>query len=175
MKLFVAAVMSLFLLASASAYENESMAASESGAPPVASGENSQKITITRSGSHPSAEGPADNFTGSVHIDRLFNANKPPHISVGRVTFAPGARTAWHSHPVGQILIVTAGTGWIQQWGGQIEEIREGDVVWIPPGQKHWHRATATTAMTHLSIVEQQEGKTAQWMEKVTDEQYNGK
>jgi quercetin dioxygenase-like cupin family protein len=160
MKLLGATVMSLFLLASAS------------GAPPVDSSEDSQTISITRSGSQPSRKGPAEYFTGSVRIDPLFKANDPPRTSGAYVTFEPGARTAWHSHPLGQILIVTAGTGWVQRWGGPIEEIRQGDVVWIPPGQKHWHGATTTTAMTHISIVEQLDGKTADWMEKVSDEQY---
>jgi len=172
MKLFVATVMSLFLLASASAYVNESIAASGSGAPPVASSEDSQTISITRSGSQPSAEGPTEHFTGSVRIESLFKANNPSRTYGSRVTFEPGARTAWHRHPLGQILIVTAGSGWVQQWGGQIEEIRQGDVVWIPPGQKHWHGATAITGMTHIAIQEQLDGKTADWMEKVSDEQY---
>jgi multiple sugar transport system permease protein len=163
--LIAATVMSLFLLASASA--------SGSGAPPVASSEDSQTISITRSGSQPSGKGPAEYFTGSVRIDPLFKANDPSRTSVARVTFEPGARTAWHIHPFGQILIVTAGSGWIQQWGGKIEEIREGDVVWIPPGQKHWHGATATTAMTHIAIQGQLDGKTADWMEKVSDDQYH--
>jgi quercetin dioxygenase-like cupin family protein len=136
------------------------------------SGESSQSITVTRSGSQPSRQGPAENFTGSVRIDPLFNANPPSRTSGGRVAFEPGARTAWHTHPVGQTLIVTAGTGWIQQWGGRTEEIREGDVVWIPPGQKHWHGATATTSMTHIAIQEFLEGKNVDWMEKASDEQY---
>ncbi|MCI0529100.1 MAG: cupin domain-containing protein, partial [Nitrospira sp.] len=127
-------VMSLFLLAWASAQANQAGAASGSGAPPVASSEDSQTINITRSGSQPSRQGPAEYFTGSVRIDPLFQANAPSRTSGARVTFEPGARTAWHTHPLGQILIVTAGTGWVQQWGGQIQEIRRGDVVWIPPG-----------------------------------------
>ncbi len=172
MKLLTATVMSVFLLASASAHANEASAASGSGAPPIASSENSQTIRITRTGSQASAKGSAEYFTGTVRIDPLFKANDPSRTSGSSVTFEPGARTAWHTHPLGQILIVTAGSGWVQQWGGQIEEIRQGDVVWIPPGQKHWHGATATTAMTHFSIVERLEGKTADWMEKVSDEQY---
>jgi quercetin dioxygenase-like cupin family protein len=134
----------------------------------------SQIITITRSGSQPSREGSAEYFTGAVRIDPLFTAQDPARASGARVTFEPGARSAWHTHPLGQILIVTAGTGWIQQWGGPIEEIREGDVVWIPPGLKHWHGATPTTAMTHIAIQEQLDGKTADWLEKVSDEQYQG-
>ena len=102
----------------------------------------------------------------------LFKANDLSRTSGSLVTFEPGARTAWHTHPLGQTLIVTAGFGWVQQWGGQIEEIRQGDVVWIPPGQKHWHGATATTGMTHIAIQEHLDGKTADWMEKVSDEQY---
>ena len=136
------------------------------------SGESSQAIAVTRSGSQPSRQGPADNFTGSVRIDPLFNATAPSRTSGGRVTFEPGARTAWHTHPLGQTLIVTAGTGWVQEWGGPTQEIREGDVVWIPPGQKHWHGATPTSTMTHIAIQEFLEGKNVNWMEKVSDEQY---
>jgi quercetin dioxygenase-like cupin family protein len=172
MKLITATVMSLFLLASASANADQAGATSGSGAVPVASSEGSQTISITRSGSQPSAKGQAEYFTGTVRIEPLFKANDPSRTSVSLVTFDPGARTAWHSHPLGQILIVTAGFGWVQQWGGQIEEIRQGDVVRIPPGLKHWHGATVTTAMTHISIVEHLDGKTADWMEKVSDEQY---
>jgi len=131
-----------------------------------------QTIKITRSGSQPARQGPAENFTGSVRIDPLFSANGSSRTSGARVTFEPGARTAWHTHPLGQTLIVTAGSGWVQQWGGRIEDIRQGDVVWIPPGQKHWHGATTTTGMTHIAIQEQLDGKTADWMEKVSDEQY---
>ncbi len=112
-----------------------------------------ETIRIMRGGSQPSANGPAEHFTGSAHIDLLFNNSLPSHTSGGRVTFEPGARTAWHSHPLGQTLIVTAGTGWVQQWGGQVEEIRQGDVVWIPPNVKHWHGATASTSMTHIGRV----------------------
>ncbi len=131
-----------------------------------------ETIRIMRGGSQPSANGPAEHFTGSAHIDLLFNNSLPSHTSGGRVTFEPGARTAWHSHPLGQTLIVTAGTGWVQQWGGQVEEIRQGDVVWIPPNVKHWHGATASTSMTHIGIQESLDGKTVEWMEKVSDEQY---
>ena len=138
----------------------------------AASGESSQAITVTRSGSQPSRQGPADNFTGSVRIDPLFNATAPSRTSGGRVTFEPGARTAWHTHPLGQTLIVTAGTGWVQEWGGPTQEIREGDVVWIPPGQKHWHGATPTGTMTHIAIQEFLDGKNVNWMETVSDEQY---
>jgi quercetin dioxygenase-like cupin family protein len=172
MKLLAATVMSLFLLVLASAHANEARAASESGASPVASSEDSQTISITRTGSQPSAKGPAEYFTGSVRVDPLFKANDPSRTSGALVTFEPGARSAWHTHPVGQILIVTAGSGWVQQWGGPIEDIRQGDVVRIPPGQKHWHGATATTGMTHIAIQEQLDGKAVEWMEKVSDEQH---
>ncbi len=111
-------------------------------------------------------------MTGTVLVQPLFSANDRSRATGGKVTFEPGARTAWHTHPLGQTLIVTAGTGWIQQWGGPIEEIRQGDVVWIPPGTKHWHGATATTSITHIAIQEQLDGKTVEWMEKVGDEQY---
>ena len=133
---------------------------------------DSQTISVTRGGSRPSRQGPAENFTGSVRIDPLFGANDPSRGSGSRVTFEPGARTAWHTHPLGQTLIVTAGSGWVQQWGGPIQEIREGDVVWIPPGQKHWHGATPTTGMAHIAIQEHLDGKVVEWMEKVSDEQY---
>jgi len=172
MKLLVATVMSLFLLTLASAYVNQARAASGSGAPSVATSDDSQTISITRSGSQPSAKGPAEYFTGSARIEPLFKAKDPSRTSGALVTFEPGTRTAWHTHPVGQILIVTAGSGWVQQWGGQIQEIRQGDVVWIPPAQKHWHGATATTGMTHVAIQEHLDGKRVEWMEKVSDEQY---
>ncbi|HOW86107.1 MAG TPA: cupin domain-containing protein [Candidatus Aminicenantes bacterium] len=134
--------------------------------------EVSPTIAITRSGSQPSSVGSVEYFTGSVRIDFLFPANDPLRASGGRVTFEPGARTAWHTHPVGQILIVTAGSGRIQQWGFPIEEIRQGDVIRIPPGLRHWHGAAPTAGMTHLALQEQLAGKSADWMEKVSDEQY---
>ncbi len=137
--------------------------------------DNMKNISISRNGSQPSSKGAAEYFTGSVHIDFLFKANDPLHASGGRVTFEPGARTAWHTHPYGQVLIVTAGSGWVQQWGGQIEEIREGDVVRIPPGVKHWHGATSSTAMTHIALQELFDDKAAEWMEHVSDEQYKNK
>jgi quercetin dioxygenase-like cupin family protein len=129
-------------------------------------------MDIIRSGSQPSGKGPAEHFTGNVRIDPLFKAPDPARVSVASVTFEPEARTAWHSHPLGQILIVTRGCGRVQRWGGPIEEIRPGDVVWIPPEEKHWHGAGLTTAMVHISIVEQLQGKAPDWMEKVSDEQY---
>jgi quercetin dioxygenase-like cupin family protein len=130
-------------------------------------------MEIKRSGSQPSGKGPAEYFTGTVRIDPLFQANDPARALGVSVTFEPGARTAWHTHPLGQTLIVTAGCGWAQHWGGPVEEIRPGDVVWFPPGEKHWHGATPTTAMTHIAIVEQLGGKTADWLEKLSDEQYH--
>ena len=134
--------------------------------------EENNKMEIKRSGSQPSGKGPEEYFTGTVRVDPLFNPPEPARVLGATVTFEPGARTAWHTHPLGQILIVTAGCGQVQRWGGPIEEIRPGDVVWIAPGEKHWHGATATTAMTHIAIVEIQGGKSADWMEKVSDEQY---
>lgn len=129
-------------------------------------------IRIMRSGSQPSRQGPTENFTGSVRVDPLFQATAPARASGALVTFAPGARTAWHTHPLGQILIVTAGTGRVQRWGDQVDEIRQGDVVWIPPGQKHWHGAAPNSSMAHIAIVEQLDGKSVEWMEKVSDAQY---
>lgn len=129
-------------------------------------------IDIKRNGSRPSQKGPADWFTGTVRIDPLFQAPDPARVAAGQVTFEPGARTAWHTHPLGQTLIVTAGLGWVQREGGPVEEIRPGDVVWFPPGLKHWHGASPTTAMTHIAIQESLGGKTVDWMEKVSDEQY---
>jgi 4-carboxymuconolactone decarboxylase len=152
MRLLTAAL-SLSLLASASAH--------------------AQTITITRSGTQPSRQGPAENFTGSVRVDPYFQANAPARTTGALVTFEPGARSAWHSHPLGQTLIVTAGTGRVQQWGGPIDEIRSGDVVWIPPNQKHWHGAAPNSSMAHIALVEQLDGKNTDWMEKVSEEQYN--
>ena len=129
-------------------------------------------MDIKQSGSQPSTKGSAEYFTGTVRIDPLFQANNPSRAVGASVTFEPGSRTAWHTHPLGQILIVTAGCGLVQRWDGPVEEIRPGDVVWIPPAEKHWHGATATTAMTHIAIQEQLDGKTADWMEKVSDKQY---
>jgi len=129
-------------------------------------------MDIKRSGTEPSQKGPKEYFTGTVRVDPLFNPPAPTRVFGASVTFEPGARTAWHAHPLGQTLIVTAGCGLAQCWGGQVEQIRPGDVVWIPPGEKHWHGATKTTAMTHIAIVEHLEGETADWLEKVSDEQY---
>ncbi len=132
-------------------------------------------MEIKRCGSQPSAKGPSGYFTGTVRIDPLFDAADPARVLGASVTFEPGARTAWHTHPLGQTLIVTAGRGWAQREGGPIEEILPGDVVWFPPGEKHWHGASPMTAMTHIAIVEKLNGKSADWMEKVRDEQYNAK
>jgi len=129
-------------------------------------------IRITRSDSLQPKKASADYFTGAVQVQELFPADDPSRTSGGKVTFEPGARSAWHTHPLGQILIVTDGTGWVQQWGGPIQEIRKGDVVRIPAGVKHWHGATPTTAMTHIAIQEQLNGKAVEWMEMVSDEQY---
>lgn len=129
-------------------------------------------MEILRVGSRPSNKGPEAWFTGSVRIDPLFTAPPPARAAASLVTFEPGARTAWHTHPLGQILIVTAGCGWAQRWGGPIEEIRPGDVIWFAPGEKHWHGATPTTAVTHIAIQEALDGKAVEWLEKVTDEQY---
>ena len=129
-------------------------------------------MDIKRNGSRPSGTGPAEYFTGSVRIDPLFQASAPARVVGASVTFEPGARTAWHTHPLGQTLIVTAGCGWAQHDGGPVEEIRPGDIVWFPPGERHWHGATATTAMTHIAIQEALDGKTVDWLEKVSDEQY---
>jgi quercetin dioxygenase-like cupin family protein len=129
-------------------------------------------MEIIRSGSQPSSRGQAEYFTGNVRIDPLHQAEEPARLLCANVTFEPGARTAWHTHPLGQTLIVTAGCGRVQRWGGLIEEIRPGDVIWFAPGEKHWHGATPTTAMTHISIVEKLRGKSSEWLEKVSDEQY---
>jgi 4-carboxymuconolactone decarboxylase len=153
MKLLAATLISLSLLAQASA-------------------QDSQAIRIIRKGSQAPRQGPAENFTGSVRVDPLFQASAPARASGSLVTFEPGARTAWHNHPLGQVLIVTAGTGRVQRWGDPVDEIRQGDVVWIPPGQKHWHGASPNSSMAHIAIVEALDGKAVEWMEKVTDAQY---
>jgi quercetin dioxygenase-like cupin family protein len=129
-------------------------------------------MDITRSGSQPSGKGPVEYFTGTVRIDPLFQAADPARAVGALVTFEPGARTAWHTHPLGQTLIVTSGRGLAQKWGGQIEEIRPGDVIWFAPDEKHWHGAAPATAMTHIAIQERIGGKAVDWMEKVSDEQY---
>jgi len=132
-------------------------------------------MEIRRSGSQQSNKGPVDWFTGSVKIDPLFEAPAPARVRGARVTFEPGARTAWHTHPLGQTLIVTVGLGWAQSWDGEVQEIRPGDVVWFPPNEKHWHGATPTSAMTHIAIQEALDGKVVEWMEHVSDAAYKGK
>src|SRR5262245_45706638 len=129
-------------------------------------------MEIKKSGSQPPRKGSAEYFTGNVRIDPLFEAIAPGRAVSASVTFEPGARTAWHTHPLGQTLIVTSGCGLAQRWGGPIEQIRPGDVIWFSPGEKHWHGATAITGVTHIAIQEQLDGKTADWMEKVSDEEY---
>jgi quercetin dioxygenase-like cupin family protein len=131
-------------------------------------------LKVTRNGSQPSAKGPSDWFTGAVRIDQPFQAADPARIAGAVVTFEPGARTAWHTHPLGQTLIVTAGCGRAQREGGPVEEIRPGDLVWFEPGEKHWHGATPTTAVTHIAIQERLDGKAVDWLEQVSDEQYLG-
>jgi 4-carboxymuconolactone decarboxylase len=157
MKIFVAIVISFCMLG----FGARSQTSKDPGA-----------IRIVRSGSQASRQGPAENFTGSVRVDPLFQASAPARASASLVTFEAGARTAWHTHPLGQVLIVTAGTGRVQRWGDPVEEIRQGDVVWIPPGQKHWHGAAPNSSMAHIAIVEQLDGKAVEWMEKVSEAQY---
>lgn len=130
------------------------------------------EIRIARAGEQPSVQVPAEYFTGKVRLDAQFKGSDPARVSGGTVTFEPGARTVWHSHPLGQTLIVVSGVGYVQNWNGPLRQIRPGDTVWIPPGVKHWHGATATTGMSHIAIAEQLEGKVVDWMERVSDEQY---
>ena len=132
----------------------------------------STTLDIKRSGSEASRKGPAEWFTGAVRVDPLFQAPEPARVSGGHVTFEPGARTRWHTHPLGQTLIITSGLGWVQREGGPIEEVRTGDIVWFPPHEKHWHGASLTNAMTHIAIQESLDGKNVDWLEKVSDEQY---
>jgi quercetin dioxygenase-like cupin family protein len=134
--------------------------------------ERKTAMKIERNGSRPSTKGPQDYFSGSVRVEPVFQVGDPMRFNAGSVTFEPGARTAWHTHPLGQTLIITAGLGWVQTEGGPIEEVRPGDVVWFPPGEKHWHGATPTTAMTHIAVQEALNGKNVDWMEKVSDTQY---
>ncbi len=129
-------------------------------------------MNIQRAGTQPSAKGPADWFTGAVRIDSPFKGTDASRVTGATVSFEPGARTAWHTHPLGQTLIVLTGCGWVQRLGGSVEEIRPGDIVWFPPGEKHWHGAAPTTAMSHIAIQEALEGKAVDWMEKVSDDQY---
>lgn len=138
----------------------------------AASAQSNQMITITRPGSQPSSVGPAENFTGSVRVDSRFQRSAPARIGGGIVTFEAGARTAWHTHPLGQTLIVTAGVGLVQAWEGPVQEIAPGDMVWIPPGVKHWHGATPTNGMSHIAVAESLDGRSVEWMEQVSNEQY---
>jgi quercetin dioxygenase-like cupin family protein len=148
------------------------LAAAETPAPAVATTPRNTTMDIKRNGSRPSNIGSADYFTGAVRIDPLFQAPEPARAAGASVTFEPGARTAWHTHPLGQTLIVTAGLGWAQREGGPVEEIHPGDVIWFPPGEKHWHGATPTTAMTHIAVQEALNGKVVDWMEQVSNAQY---
>ncbi len=142
------------------------------GPPPRTKNTGRNQIEIKRAGSQASAKGPSEWFTGAVRIDPLFQAPDPASVQAASVTFEPGARTAWHTHPLGQTLIVTAGLGWAQREGGPIEEIRPGDVVWFAPGEKHWHGASPTTGVTHIAIQEKKDGKAVEWLEHVSDDQY---
>jgi 4-carboxymuconolactone decarboxylase len=176
MKLLVIAVITLLLLIPVTAHTTPAgptpQASAQAGSPTATSVRDPQAITITRSGSQPSQRGAAEYFAGSVRIDTSFQAGDPGRAGGGRVTFESGARTAWHSHPLGQTLIVIEGTGRVQRWSGPVEEIRKGDVVWIPPGRKHWHGAAPTTSMTHIALAERRNGRAVDWMKKVSDEQY---
>jgi quercetin dioxygenase-like cupin family protein len=172
MTLLAAAILPLSLLALAYARWNREGITAASNAPIAAQSKQSQKLSISRSGTRMSGKGPEANFTGNVSVEPLFPVNAPSRTSGASVTFEPGARSAWHTHPLGQVLIITAGTGWVQQEGGEKQEIKPGDVIWTPPGVKHWHGATPTTAMTHIAIQEALDGKVVEWMEKVTDKQY---
>jgi 4-carboxymuconolactone decarboxylase len=163
MKILAVTLISLSLFASAALHAQTS----------TTKAPTSSLIKIVRSDSLQSNKGSAQYFTGSVQVQQLFPANDPSRTSGGKVKFEAGARSAWHTHPFGQILIVMEGTGWIQQWGGPIEEIRKSDVIWIPAGVKHWHGATPNTAMTHIAIQEELNGKAVEWMEQVPDEQYH--
>lgn len=156
---------SLSLFISAGAFMGQALAAEAAKA----------SQTITRAGSQPSVKGSADYFTGNVRVDPLFPAKDAAPFSGAYVTFEPGARSAWHIHPTGQHLLVTSGVGRTGEWQGKVEEIKAGDVIWCPPKVKHWHGASPTTAMTHIAITGSLDGKSVVWMEKVTDEQYNGK
>lgn len=165
MKLIATTAISLFLFSLASGQTNQQGSS-------VTSVQDQQTIKITRGSILTSEQGPPENFSGSVTVQFLVHAQPPARTSSALVTFQPGARTAWHSHPLGQVLMVTAGSGRVQRWGDAVDEIRQGDVVWIPPGQKHWHGASPNSSMSHIAIVEALDGKSADWMEKVSDAQY---
>ena len=170
MRLLTATAISLSLVSLVYAQTNQSGPKSDSSGTQAP---GSQSIKILRNGSQLSRQGAAENFSGSVRVDPLFEASAPGRARGSLVTFDPGARTAWHTHPLGQVLIVTAGVGRIQRWGDPVDEIRKGDVVWIPPGQKHWHGATRNSSMAHIAIVETFDGQSVEWMEKVNDSQYS--
>jgi quercetin dioxygenase-like cupin family protein len=146
--------------------------AEEAAAPQAAEPDDQKPVVVKRGAEKPAAGLPGGFFTGSAGVDRLFPAEEPSRVAIASVTFEPGARTAWHSHPLGQTLVVTEGTGWVQGWGGKVQEIKAGDVVHTPPNQQHWHGATATTRMKHISVVEHLDGKNVEVMEPVSDEQY---
>lgn len=148
------------------------IAATAQGQPPARTGEQAAATDVSRAGSRPSSKGPADRFTGDVRIDPLFDAKAPGRVSAGSVTFEPGARSAWHSHPFGQHLVILSGLGWTQVEGGAIVKMRPGDVIWCPPGVRHWHGATPTTAVTHMAIQEALDGRNVVWMEQVDEAQY---
>jgi quercetin dioxygenase-like cupin family protein len=172
MKQFATIAATVLLLASEGAHANPSIIAQAIPADSPSQAQNTGELRITRVGSLPSTRGSAETFTGAVRNDRLFNATAPSRMSGASVTFEPGARSAWHTYPVGQVLVVTAGVGWVQRDGGPVEEMRPGDVVWIPAGLKHWHGATATTGVTHIALQEHTDGQVVDWMEKVSDGQY---
>jgi quercetin dioxygenase-like cupin family protein len=161
---YTAMLLSLSILVSVSVCAGQALAAEAAN----------KSQTISRAGSQPSVKGPAEYFTGNVRVDPLFPANDSAAFSGAYVTFEPGARSAWHIHPKGQHLLVTAGVGRTGEWEGRVDEIKAGDVIWCPPGVKHWHGASPTTAMTHIAITGTLNGKNVEWLEKVTDEQYNG-
>jgi quercetin dioxygenase-like cupin family protein len=171
-KLIATTATSLSLLAWGVTHPAQAGVAAKSGVPATASIQDTQRTIVTRNGSRPSQRGPAESFTGSARIDPLFDATESSRAAGASVTFEPGARTAWHTHPRGQTLIVTEGSGRVQRWGGPVDEIRPGDVVRIPPGVKHWHGAAPTTAMTHIAIQEHLNGKVVDWLEKVSEAQY---
>jgi quercetin dioxygenase-like cupin family protein len=170
--LFAALAVTLCLIALATARTSRERITAAASTPETAQSNQPPKMTITRSGGRGASKGPEANFTGQVSVEMLFPPIPPARAAGASVTFEPGARSAWHTHPLGQTMIVTSGTGWVQQEGGQKQEIKPGDVVWTPPGVKHWHGATATDRMTHIAIQEALDGKMVEWMEKVSDEQY---
>jgi quercetin dioxygenase-like cupin family protein len=162
------------MLATGGSFAALAAAPAAAEAPTPSAADRGPTMEIKRNGSQPSTKGSAEYFTGTVRIDPLFQAPDPARAAGSSVTFEPGARTAWHTHPLGQTLIVTAGLGRVQRWGGPIEDIRPGDVIWFPPGEKHWHGASPTTAMTHIAIQERLDGKVVDWLEHVSDGQYRG-